>query len=44
MAQNIIKKFEQKQSFTVEEQNFLDDIRNNPGHEAYKDLWLAGLV
>lgn len=44
MAQNIIQKFENKQSLSDQEQNFLDEIKKNPNHEAYKDLWLAGLI
>lgn len=44
MAQNIIEKAEKKETLTVQEQNFLEEIRSNPNHEAFKDLWLAGLL
>ena len=44
MAQNIIQKFENKQSLSDQEAFFLEEVRKNPSHEAFKDLWLAGLV
>lgn len=44
MAQNIIEKTEKKETLTIQEENFLEEIRNNPSHESFKDLWLAGLI
>lgn len=44
MAQNIISKLENKQQLTNEEKQYLDEVRQNPQTEAYKELWLAGLL
>jgi hypothetical protein len=44
MAQNIISKLNNKQSLTIQEQMFIDEVKRNPNHEAFKDLWLAGLI
>lgn len=44
MAQNIIMKLSNKQSLTIQEQMFIDEVKKNPSHEDFKDLWLAGLI
>lgn len=44
MAQNIIEKTTNKQNLTVQELDFLELVKSNPNHEAFKDFWLAGLV
>lgn len=44
MAQNIIEKISKKESLNSQEQSFLEEVRRNPNHEAFKDLWLAGLL
>lgn len=44
MAQNIIEKHTNNKPLTAQEQEFIQEIRSNPNHEAFKELWVAGLI
>jgi hypothetical protein len=44
MAQDIIAKVQNKKPLSTQDQNFIKLVRENPNHEGFKDLWLAGLL